>query len=240
MNQRKLTSEQIDGLFTFVQGRGVSYYDVQMELVDHFASAIEQRWETNSELSYDEALQMEYRHFNRYEFKQIIKEKEESLSEKYQSQQKKYIQKFFKWPRILMFVAITLGAFFIFLAIDNFLAVYYLHNLASCLVLFAFKYILFPLKYRFRPETEKSFLFITHQDEIKESMNPLAHFSNLIFSSLVLFLYTDLPYTMVILSKFFLAFIFASSMLFVIAAYKYVPQRIKEDFTREFPQFVKS
>lgn len=240
MSERKLTPEQIDYLFTFCGERGAHYYDVQIELVDHYASAIEKRWDTSPTLTFEQALQLEYKHFSQYDFKQIIKEKENSLSKKYLSQQNRYIQEVLKWPRILMVAAIALGVFAIFLAIDNFLALYYVYLLTYSLILFVFKYILFPLKYRFRPETEKSFLIIDHQEEIKESMNLLAHFSSFIFCSIFLYISPELSYSMIIFSKLFLAILFASSMLFIIAAYKYVPQRVKADFTREFPQFVKS
>jgi hypothetical protein len=240
MTDRKLSPEQIDYLFTFCGERGAHYYDVQIELVDHYASAIEKRWDTTPTLTFEQAVQLEYTLFNQYDFKQIIKEKEKSLSEKYLCQQKKYIQEVLKWPRILMAAAIALGVFAIFLAIDNFFVLYYFYILAYSLILFVFKYILFPLKYRFRPETEKSFLIIDHQEEIKESMNLLVHFSGLIFCTIFLFISPELSYSMLIFSKLFLAILFASAMLYIIAAYKYVPQRVKADFSREFPQFVKS
>lgn len=240
MSDRKLSPEQIDYLFTFCGERGAHYYDVQIELVDHYATAIENRWDTAPALTFEQALQLEYNHFNQYNFKQIIKEKENSLSEKYLCQQKKYIQESIKWPHILMVAALALGVFAIFLAIDKFLVLYCFYFLAYSLILFVFKYILFPLKYRFRPETEKSFLFIDHQDEIKESMNLLVHFSGFIFCSIFLFISPELSYSMLIFTKLFLAFLFAFSMLYIIAAYKYVPQRVKADFTREFPQFIKA
>ena len=240
MSERKLSPEQIDYLFTFCGERGAHYYDVQIELVDHYASAIEKRWDTAPALTFEQALQLEYNHFNQYDFKQIIKEKEKSLSEKYLCQQKKYIQEAIKWPRILMAVAIALGVFAIFLAIDKFIVLYYFYMIAYFLILLVFRYILFPFKYRFKPETEKSFLIIDHQEEIKESMNLLVHFSGCIFCSIFLFISPELSFSMLIFSKLFLAFLFAFSMLYIIAAYKYVPQRVKADFTREYPQFVKA
>lgn len=39
---KQLTEEQIADLFLFCEENGVRYYEVQIELVDHLASAIEQ------------------------------------------------------------------------------------------------------------------------------------------------------------------------------------------------------
>ncbi|MFZ1455121.1 MAG: hypothetical protein WAT46_03705 [Saprospiraceae bacterium] len=39
--EKQLTMEQIETLFSFVKSKYVRYIDVQYELVDHLASAIE-------------------------------------------------------------------------------------------------------------------------------------------------------------------------------------------------------
>jgi hypothetical protein len=241
MTERKLTSEQIDGLFTFVQGRGVSYYDVQMELVDHFASAIEQRWETNSEISYDEALQMEYRHFNRYDFNQIIKEKEQSLRQKYLNLQWIYIREYFRLPKIIAIVAASLVIFTGFVLINNFFKVYLLQSAIYMLVFLIYRFILFPWKYRLKLMSEKSFLLFEHYEEIKDRMNSSIFFPNFIASSIALFsLPEQSSNTYTVCVELFMAIYLAFSIIFVVATSKYVPQRIKADFTREFPKFVKS
>ena len=241
MSERKLTPEQIDDLFTFVQGRGVSYYDVQVELVDHFASAIEQRWETNSSISYDEAIQMEYSHFNRYDFNQIIKEKEESLRQKYLNLEWTYIREYFRLPKIIATVAATLVLLTAFLLINNFFKVYLLQSAIYILVFLIYRFILFPWKYRLKPMSENLFLLFEHYEEIKDRMNSSIFFPNFIVSSIALF---SLPeqssnsYTVCV--ELFMAMYLAFSIIFVVATSKYIPQRIKADFIREFPQFVKA
>lgn len=44
--EKQLTKKEIQQLFDFVEGQGLKFYDVQIEVVDHFASAIEANWET--------------------------------------------------------------------------------------------------------------------------------------------------------------------------------------------------
>jgi hypothetical protein len=46
----KLTAPQIDHLFTFTRQHYVEWYDLQSELVDHLANAIETQWQENQSL----------------------------------------------------------------------------------------------------------------------------------------------------------------------------------------------
>ena len=45
----KLTNQQIEQLFTFTRQHYVEYYDLQSELVDHLANAIEEQWKEKSQ-----------------------------------------------------------------------------------------------------------------------------------------------------------------------------------------------
>lgn len=52
-----LTNEQIQSLFTFCEKHFVKYYDVQVELVDHLANAVELEMQTNPKYSFERALE---------------------------------------------------------------------------------------------------------------------------------------------------------------------------------------
>ena len=41
----KLSAEQIERLYQFTRQHYVEYYDLQTELVDHLANAIEEQWQ---------------------------------------------------------------------------------------------------------------------------------------------------------------------------------------------------
>ena len=51
----KLTTQQIDQLYLFTRQHYVEWYDLQSELVDHIANAIEAQWQQNPNRSFDEA-----------------------------------------------------------------------------------------------------------------------------------------------------------------------------------------
>ena len=53
---KQLTEAQMESLHMFCAKHYVPYYDVQIELVDHMASAIENRWITEPNVSFEQAL----------------------------------------------------------------------------------------------------------------------------------------------------------------------------------------
>ena len=71
----KLTSSQIDHLFTFTRQHSVEWYDLQSELVDHIANAIETQWQENPNRSFDEALQLEFKKFGVFGFMDVVEKK---------------------------------------------------------------------------------------------------------------------------------------------------------------------
>ena len=70
-----LTKEQIDYLCDFCQARGVPYYDMQLELVDHLASAIEKELADHPGWSFQQAVDMVYASFGGDGFAPLVREK---------------------------------------------------------------------------------------------------------------------------------------------------------------------
>jgi len=105
----KLTPEQIDHLYVFTRQHFVEWYDLQTELVDHLANAIEQQGVENPKISFEEALQIEFKKFGISGFMDVVAEKQKFLSKKYESMIWSYYKEFFKLPTILL----TLSAVFI-------------------------------------------------------------------------------------------------------------------------------
>jgi hypothetical protein len=70
-----LTKEQIDQLFDFCQAQGIDYYDVQVELVDHLANAIEKELAEHPGLSFGEALGVVFASFGQRKFAPLVNEK---------------------------------------------------------------------------------------------------------------------------------------------------------------------
>lgn len=111
-----LSSEQIQQLFQFCEKHCVRYYDVQVELVDHLATAIETEFATNPNTTFDECLQKEYKSFGITGFSKLL------------SERKKAIEKSIKKKRIdILKKSITPPLLFITLAFLS-TPIYFIYN----------------------------------------------------------------------------------------------------------------
>ena len=79
----KLTPEQIDRLYQFTRQHYVEYYDLQTELVDHLANSIEAQWQESSKISFEEALQKEFKKFGVFGFMDVVEKRQAALNRKY-------------------------------------------------------------------------------------------------------------------------------------------------------------
>lgn len=75
----ELNKKQIEFLFEFVEEKGVKYYDVQHEIVDHLATSIETVMMSNENTSFDQALHLVYSKFPITGFAQYTVDLEDSL-----------------------------------------------------------------------------------------------------------------------------------------------------------------
>ncbi|SFJ46307.1 hypothetical protein [Myroides guanonis] len=108
---KKVTEEQIKELHSFTKRRFVEYYDVELELVDHLANGIEEQWRAHPELSFDEALQKEYKKFGIFGFVGMIEKKQAELHNYYYKITFQALKDFFSIPKIVVTVAIFLLLF---------------------------------------------------------------------------------------------------------------------------------
>jgi hypothetical protein len=105
----KLTAQQIDQLYTFTRQHFVEWYDLQSELVDHLANAIEQKWEQNPNRTFDEILNKEFKKFGVFGFMDVVEERQKFLNKKYTRLIWSYYREFFGLPKIILTVALFIG-----------------------------------------------------------------------------------------------------------------------------------
>lgn len=97
----QLTQEQISTLFAFTQKKYVHFYDLQCEIVDHLAAAIEERLEQNSEITFEEALSDVYKSFGIFGFAKIVREKEKQLDKQSMKMFFAEIKHLFTYPHLI-------------------------------------------------------------------------------------------------------------------------------------------
>jgi hypothetical protein len=110
----QLTPQQIDRLYQFTRQHYVEWYDLQTELVDHLANAIEQQWQENPIISFEDALQKEFKKFGVFGFMDVIAEKQVALSKKYKKFVWNELVTFFTWPKIILTVFFTILFYYLF------------------------------------------------------------------------------------------------------------------------------
>jgi hypothetical protein len=106
----KLTPEQIERLYLFTRQHYVEWYDLQTELVDHMANAIEAQWQEHPKLSFEEALQKEFKKFGVFGFMDVVEKRQAALNKKYNGIIWKHFKAFFTIPKIILtatLVAVT-------------------------------------------------------------------------------------------------------------------------------------
>ncbi|RRJ94124.1 hypothetical protein [Flavobacterium macacae] len=109
----KLSVTQIDLVYKFTLDHFVKYYDLQTELVDHLGNGIESQWIENPTISFDEALQNEFKKFGVFGFMDVVEQRQSALTKRYNKLVWKHFKAFFAFPKIIMTISLILGLFFI-------------------------------------------------------------------------------------------------------------------------------
>ncbi|QES88248.1 hypothetical protein [Rhizosphaericola mali] len=109
MENYTLSPDKIDKLFRFCEKHGIKYYDVQVELVDHLASAIETAMSDHPNLSFDDCLQKEYKGFGATGFAKLLSEKKKSIERNIRKKRIEVLKKSITPPMLF----ITLGVLFL-------------------------------------------------------------------------------------------------------------------------------
>jgi hypothetical protein len=240
----QITPEQTKQLFQFCRQHQVYHYDVQIELVDHLAWAIEEQWEENPELSFDSAVKQSFEKFGENGFRKIYETRKKELNKKYSRLHLQYFYKFFRLPNILMTVVLTYVVFILINLIGNTKTI---HSICFAFVILtlAFYYLFwFPKRGKINTKNDTKFLLLDvlnmryKQFWLCAAM-PL-NICNIVFFDIFpqwsSFSFNSFRTQLLILGISF------SMVCFEILAYSYsvyASQKIKDYFIKQYPEFVK-
>lgn len=104
---RLIDTAEIEKLYAFTDKHFVPYYDLQTELVDHLANAIEAQWVINPNLSFEDALALEFKKFGVFGFTTIVEERQAALSKYYWGKIFREFATFFRFPKIVLMLIMT-------------------------------------------------------------------------------------------------------------------------------------
>lgn len=100
--EKKLTAEQVDYVSNYIQSFGIKWYELQVELTDHFISIMEEIWQEDEELTFHQVKYKAEQRFGRNYFEVLQEERSSVLRRKYKKQQWQMVAEFLKFPKIIM------------------------------------------------------------------------------------------------------------------------------------------
>jgi hypothetical protein len=124
-----LSDEQISQLFAFCERKKVVHYDLQVELVDHLANAIEKKIAADPGLSFEEALGIVYEAFGVTDFADIVKERRRALEKQYRRQRRRIFFSYFTWPKAALTVCFFLALYMLVKALPGMVVYFVLWTL---------------------------------------------------------------------------------------------------------------
>jgi hypothetical protein len=227
----KLTTQQIDKLYTFTRQHYVEWYDLQSELVDHLANAIEQEWEQNPNRTFEEILNKEFQKFGVFGFMGVVEERQKFLNKKYSRLIWSYYKEFFGLPKIILTVALVYGIHIINQLIVN----QYIFPAIVALFLLISGFFTFRKRYYLKQKANKTGMKWLFED---------------IMINRVIFLLFSLPSAVINLCILFqnnfepskwslmlgeIAFVLVVLLVFI--QLMIVPKRVAEDLAKTYPEF---
>ena len=137
----KLTKIQIDQLYQFTRHHYVLHYDLQAELVDHMANAIETTWETQPDLSFEAARDQSFKTFGVFGFMDVVAQRQKAMSKRYIKMLWSFAKTWFTLPKLIQTIAIGLVAYVLFtLEFGKYIAIGLFSVLFLWMTLKAFKF----------------------------------------------------------------------------------------------------
>lgn len=236
MTERKITPEEINQLFDFCRKHGIRHHDLQMELVDHLATSIEDYWMQKPNMPFQYALNHVFDGFGFLSFDKIKRAKEKALQKKHNRLIFQFVAAYFKLPKLLLTIALTLLIFTI---------LQFTENDGIVIGISIFLFLPFGIFYHF-------YFFPKYQD-VKiisgKSFLMIDYLRNLQWQLLFIFLlpFQSISYYSVfkegisnIWIQLLVSFTIVLLSIMIYASCFYAPLKFREHFTNQFHQFVKS
>ncbi|AXE19299.1 hypothetical protein DR864_16855 [Runella rosea] len=95
----------ISRIYSYVEGMGVEFYDVQVEIVDHIASVMEEQMNMNPDKPFKEIFDATLSTFT--DFDGLVNEKRRQVARQYNRYVFQSLKSFFSWPKIIFILMLT-------------------------------------------------------------------------------------------------------------------------------------
>lgn len=237
MTESKLTPEQIDELFDFCRKHYVKQFDLQIELVDHLAAAIEEQFGKDENISFEKALNNSFKGFGIYGFAKVKEQKQKALERKYRDLLIKYTFEYYRLPKLIFTLACTLVLFTAIQLIHNpfWIIIPYFFTLAG-LILY-YMYWLYPKHYKIKLEKGMSFMILEY---LKDKQLIAALVLQIPIQSVNISNLMNYHLLGHIIPALIISFLLIFLTIFLYISLFVLPIKIREHFKEQFPQFILS
>ena len=110
--QKQLNREEVEQITHFLKENDVKHYDVQLEMIDHFATSIEEQWDTYpSAWNFKLKILDIYNHIGKKGFEKIVAEKTSAANRKAYKYAFSLVKQFFKLPQIILSILVIVFLF---------------------------------------------------------------------------------------------------------------------------------
>ena len=110
---KKLTDNEIEKIFAFTKKHYVDYYDLQLELVDHLSNGIEAQWQEEATLSFNDALQKEFKKFGIFGFTDLVAERRSKMGKRYNKLILTILKTYITFPKVIVSVMLFLATYLV-------------------------------------------------------------------------------------------------------------------------------
>jgi len=228
----KLTQTHIEELYKFTRQHYVYHYDVQTELVDHLANDIEEIWEENPQLSFQEARDKSFKKFGIFGFMDVIEAKQKQMNKRYQKIMWRFVKEWFTLPKVLI---TTLVFLIIFSVLKIQYSKYVLLGTLFILVIFDLINLSKSRKNQKKKEEkqEKIFLLEAMIGQTRNGFTGLTFINLFNFVNLTKGSFSDLENYWLVIISFSATLIF---ILFYVTGYV-IPQKAEELLQETYPEY---
>lgn len=104
----KLTTEQIEYVSNYIQSFDIKFYELQVELTDHFVLIMEEIWNEDVELSFHQVKYRAEQRFGRNYFEEVEVERAKVLRKECKRIQLKMVSEYLKFPKIIVSILMVI------------------------------------------------------------------------------------------------------------------------------------
>jgi hypothetical protein len=230
---KKLTSEQVAKLYAYCHKMEIYDFDVQIEIVDHLASAIEKQGDSDSTMTFGWALKNILQRFGKNGLKKMERQFVKQMKLNFNRILFIYFIEFYRIPKIIITVLLALGLFVLLQVSSNNMWVVMPFCIFFSVAGLIYYYKIFPEKFDVT-EDGKTYMIIAYLKNINARAGSIAQlpFLGLLFSNAFNLRYSNNFWTEMVISILLSCF-----AILLYAYFIYLPTRLKNYFESNYIQF---